>query len=48
MPIAIVYVVGAAVVGGALGYSLNKVEDITKLALVGGAIYIGAKAFKVI
>lgn len=48
MPLAIIYLAGAAVVGGSIGYSLNKIEDITKLALVGGAIYLGAKALKVI
>ncbi len=48
MPLVIAWgaVVGIAGVGA--GYSLHKIEDITELALIGGGVYIVAKAFKVI
>jgi hypothetical protein len=48
MPIAIVYLIGTAIVGVGAGYSLNKLEDVSKLALIGGGVYLAAKLIKVI
>lgn len=42
------YIVGAVVISSGVGYSLNKIEDISKIVLVGGGLFFVAKLSGVI